>query len=124
MAEFSDLRGKTLTKIEHFPPSPEWQGNERIEFTCADGTRYRMVHDQECCENVWLEDINGELDELLNSPILLAERVTNNENPPDSIETTFTWTFYKLSTNRGYVTLRWFGTSNGYYSEEVDFYEV
>jgi hypothetical protein len=87
-----------------------------------------MYHSQDCCEGVYLEDVAGELHDLLNSPITLAEEVTNrNENPEGMDESftsyaeSFTWTFYKLATVNGYVTLRWYGESNGYYSESVDF---
>jgi len=84
-----------------------------------------MYHSQECCESVKIEDFCGDLDDLVGSEILLAEKVTNNENPkPDGEDEFFTWTFYKLSTIKGSVTIRWYGESNGYYSEEVDFEQV
>ena len=84
-----------------------------------------MMHEQQCSEDVWLEDINGDLEDLLNSPIVIAECIVQEKefdsDDDDDDEDSETWTFYKIGTNKGIVTLRWYGTSNGYYSESVDF---
>lgn len=114
---FEDLLGKTLTKIEVN------EDETTITFYCSDNTRYLMFHYQDCCETVYVEEVVGDLDTLLNSPILLAE-VISNQDEPNLGDESWTWTFYKLSTNLGNVTIRWYGGSNGYYSEEVTFEEI
>lgn len=76
-------------------------------------------HRQDCCEQVYLEDVVGELEWLIDSPILYSEVVDGVEYEPECAES-YTWTFYKISTIKGSVTLRWLGQSNGYYSESVD----
>lgn len=88
----------------------------------------RMYHEQDCCEYVRLEDVCGDLNDLVDSPILGAyESVNDPKDIPEADgvnETeygdTCTWTFYRLWTAKGTVTLRWCGTSNGYYSEAVN----
>jgi len=70
-------------------------------------------------------DIVGDLEDLIGSPLLMAECVTNEgENPAHVNKDSFTWTFYKLATINGYVTLSWYGESNGYYNESVTFIKV
>lgn len=115
-APFSDLIGKTCSEVLRVD-------NEEIHFTCTDGARYKMHHISNCCESVTIEDICGELQDLVGSPILQAEESTNQDNPPDNHES-FTWTFYRIATAKGQVVIRWLGESNGYYSESVDFCKV
>lgn len=120
-AELSDLVGKTLTSVEN-------TGDE-VKFVTEDGETYLMLHYQDCCEYVRVEDVCGDLDDLVGSPIVLAEDVSNEAPEPKKDDDGWgcdseTWTFYKLATNKGSVTIRWYGTSNGYYSESVDFVKV
>ena len=116
-SEFYKLVGKVFTKIH--------VSDDEIDFFCKDGEHFKMLHFNDCCESVYVEDICGDLLDLLETPIVKAEEATSDQNPsdakPETIEyqKSFTWTFYKLDTAKGGVTIRWYGESNGYYSESV-----
>ena len=111
----SELIGLTLTKIE--------KDLDEILFHVDNGKTFKLYHSQDCCESVTVDDIAGDLDDLIGSPILRAEERTSDENPEGvepEYQGSFTWTFYELATNKGSVTIRWYGESNGLYSESVD----
>ena len=122
MTDFKELEFKTLISIDHIVGQTALDGQDRLIFTTRCGKRYEMYHSQDCCESVNIEDICGDLEDLLDTPVFLAEEVSNfKEGGGCGSET---WTFYKIVTAKGGVTIRWYGTSNGYYSEEVNFTEI
>jgi hypothetical protein len=124
-AQICELEGQILTEITGMVANG---GDAQIVFTSTDGSQWRMYHEQDCCESVWLDDVTGHFTDLLHTPILQASEDSSTEKPegierewePDSE----TWTFYTFRTIKGTVTLRWCGQSNGYYSESVDFEKI
>ena len=118
---FSELLDETLVRIEGLE-----EDSEEVVFKTKSGKVGRLFHKQDCCEYVRLVDVCGDPFDLLLHPILLAEEVSNGDDPKgwkweEHCNDSHTWTFYKLSTIAGSVTLRWLGESNGYYSEGVTF---
>jgi hypothetical protein len=114
----SELVGKIIVKLEQVN---DWS---ELRFFCSDGTVYALYHIQECCENVYLEDVNGELSWLLDTPVLMADEVQGDTGTDEEYDTRYRWTFYRFATRKGYVDLRFLGFSNGYYSEKMDFIRI
>ena len=114
---FDELVGKTFVSITGAEPQ-----SDEIVFTCTDGSVYRMHHMQDCCESVTVEEVIGDPSKLIGDPILYAEESSNGDDLPVGVyNESFTWTFYRLATVNGHLVIRWYGSSNGYYSEDVDF---
>jgi hypothetical protein len=119
MADVKDLVGQICTSVEQ-------NAYDEIIFTLKGGRQYHLYHRDDCCESVTIEDICGDLAYLVGAPILMAEESSDSDWPsnvpqPEYPPESYTWTFYKFATIKGYVTIRWYGTSNGYYSERVTF---
>jgi len=93
---------------------------DEMYFIAETGERYTFYHDQDCCECVSIEDIDGDISDLVCTPITMAEETVMAATEEECSESG-TWTYYRFATVRGYVTVRWFGSSNGYYSEGVSF---
>lgn len=111
-AKIEDMIGQTFTKVT--------EGGDTLRFTRKDGTGFLFYHEQDCCESVNIDDICGDLSDLEGYVILIAEAVDNDPPEDNRNAESETWTFYKFATINGYVTVRWYGSSNGYYSEAVN----
>lgn len=110
VTDFEDLAGRVLYKIEQIR-------DEELLFYLTENHYVRMYHDQDCCESVVIEDIVGDLDDLVGTPLLVVEKRVSQNDIEDEHET---WTYYSFRTIKGSVDIRWHGSSNGYYSESVD----
>lgn len=114
--EFNVLQGQTITNV--------FSSSDEIIFTTSEGYEYRMFHDQDCCESVDIESIVGDLSDLIGQEIILAEeRISSEKQSWEGTGVdeygTFTWTFYTIRTLKTSIDIRWYGESNGYYSETV-----
>lgn len=116
LEKFEDLLGCTLQKCINID-------NGEIIFKLVNGDSYKLYHEQDCCEDVYIEDICGNLNDLIGSPITQAEENSSSDiiNGKPEFPDSWTWTFYRIATQKGQVVIRWLGESNGYYSESVDF---
>jgi len=113
---FSDLVDKKILNIE--------SSSDEIIFHTDNGS-FKMHHEQDCCETVSIEDIDGDLTDLIGEVVLAAEESSNSDrHDDDEYGYSFTWTFYKIRTLKTSLTIRWYGSSNGYYSEIVSFYQI
>ena len=80
-----------------------------------------MSHEQDCCESVFVEDVVGNVDKHIGAELFdIDEKVSSEPLGGDNEYESFTYTFYTIKTSKGYLDVRWVGSSNGYYSESVD----
>ena len=112
--KFEELKGKVLVSATVSDYKDE------MKFVTTDGEVYTLYHSQDCCESVEIESIVGDLSDLVGEEILMAEEAQNlfdliksaGKEEEDEYGS-HTWTFYKLATRKGYVDIRWYGSSNG-----------
>jgi len=110
----SGLIGKTMVSVRQVD-------DDRIEFVDTEGVEYLLYHQQDCCESVYVEDVVGDLQHLVGAPLYMAEESFSSDDPKvkEYQDESWTWTFYKFATVHGYVTIRFYGSSNGYYGERA-----
>jgi hypothetical protein len=113
---FKNLVGECFSSIEVS------EDRTQVIFKSAYKATYYMRHKQSCREVVKLEDICGDLSDLIDSEILVASEEANIQEDilHSRKDTDYLWTFYTLRTMRGTVTFRWLGSSNECYAMDVD----
>lgn len=118
-----EMVGQTIVEINGMK-----EGSERVTLISKEGNKLVLWYEHDCCASCDIAQVDGDPLDLLGLPLLMAEEVTGesvgqNEDlnadgePHGEWHDSHTWTFYKFATVAGYVTLRWYGSSNGYYSE-------
>jgi hypothetical protein len=131
---FINLIGKVMLSVE--------RANDTLIFTTNTGEMYKFYHKQDCCEHVGIAGVIGDLQDLVGSPILMAESVIYSRESDLSatdkdicrellvkneteVQGQVTWTFHTFATEKGYIDIRWYGICGDCCtSENVDFYKV
>ena len=114
----SELEGEVIASI-----TGGEKGDDECVITTVSGKAIKIYHEQDCCENVSIEDC--ESDNLVGGLVHFAGFV-DGETPVYDFHRDYyddnsqTWSFLKIETSKGSVWQRWLGESNGYYSESVD----
>ena len=110
--DIKDMVGKRITGIYY---------DEEYFQIRTDDCVYAFYHEQDCCESVWLTQVDGISDKIIGSRIVIAEVVTDEKYTEHGH---ITWSFYKIGTNKGIIDFRWQGESDGGYSEIVDLIKI
>lgn len=112
---FEKVVGKTVGNIEY-------SGCDEVDFQFTDGYSLRFYHSQDCCETVEVEKIEGAVFSEVKGKVIKSflEEVdveTIGVHCDSKTKTLYTITFESGEV----ITILWVGTSNGYYSENVDY---
>ena len=108
--DVEEMQNQTFTSVRSDGDTVTFENDE---------VRYVLYHDTDCCESVYVEEIIGDIEDLIGWPLLVSREDTNADDPGTCDGESYTWTFYNFATFKGYVTIRFLGESNGCYSEDV-----
>ena len=116
---YTEFSGKTIQEIRGCK-----KHSDEVTIKFTDGSCLKFYHRQDCCESVLLEDFDTEPEYLINTNIIsIEERISRSGegiNPLNDWDESYTWSFYVIKTSSSTMVLRWYGESNGWYSETVD----
>lgn len=109
----ADMIGLVPVRIVHD------EDDESICFFFGDGTSVEFYHEQDCCEQVYIADVNGNWNDLIGTPLLVVEHRSEDMSKDEEWGELIEWNFYCFRSIKGSVDVRWEGSSNGYYGVGV-----
>ena len=119
--EISCLTGKILKRIGI-------EGQQIVEIITSENEKFTFFHEQDCCEFVRVFDTQGDVSNILHTPLLKVSKEETREKPEFiKVDDTYgqedstLWTIFTFETEKGKFVFIWLGESNGYYSESVTF---
>lgn len=127
--DFALLNGKTIVDIQGLPGdgNPDDGKQDCLTFVCADGSAFRVYHQQDCCEHVSLGSIRGDISKITGFRVVDSFAYEDTVYIPSDIDykpghgDSFTVTVHTIITTEGVIQFVWLGVSNGYYSESIYF---
>ena len=116
---FNQFKGRTISNIQGMT-----KDSDEILISFEEGGSIMFHHEQDCCESVLVEQVDGLVDRHIGAKFMhIIEKTSENDPNLNNIDyDSVTWTFYTMKTSKGYIDFRWVGESNGYYSESVDYF--
>jgi hypothetical protein len=120
---FDVLVGKTIKSVKGLQ-----NGSEEVRFELDNGDTLVMRYEPDCCASCCVDDFSGDVADIIGTPIVVAEDRSQDGSdkvgPHGFKEDSATWTFYTIRTHKGTLDIKWFGSSNGYYSESTTLYLI
>lgn len=116
MGDERELIGKTIKAIS--------VDDDELDITVTDGEkdyRYGIRHFQDCCENVSLDSVDGNIHNMIGKKITDAYSMISDL--PYEEYRGGTRSVYRIVAEDDYLWLEWHGRSNGYYGEGVTFFQ-
>ena len=80
LEKFNDIVGQICIDVKR---NDKHLHEDEIHFTLENGDRYALAHSQDCCESVVIESIEGDLKDLVGSPIVMADESSNTGSDED-----------------------------------------
>lgn len=117
---FESLRGKALESVVGL-----YKGSDCVEFECTDGSIFYMKPPF-TTSSVRIEDIGGEITDIVGIEILIAEVKSFPGSVIDyrSNSILYTRIVYVMITTEGILHIHWYAVSNDHHIKKVGFYEV